>query len=77
MRTVILGSGVIGVTTAWQLVKEGHEVVVIDRQPVAANETNYANVDRRGKVPFWGDRHPIGTQATLPFEIIKGLHRGC
>ena len=43
MRTVILGSGVIGVTTAWQLVKEGHEVVVIDRQPVAANETSYAN----------------------------------
>jgi D-amino-acid dehydrogenase len=43
MRTVVLGSGVIGVTTAWQLAKEGHEVVVIDRQPVAANETSYAN----------------------------------
>jgi D-amino-acid dehydrogenase len=43
MRTVVLGSGVIGVTTAWQLAKEGHEVVVVDRQPVAANETSYAN----------------------------------
>ena len=43
MRTVILGSGVIGVTTAWQLAREGHEVVVLDRQPVAANETSYAN----------------------------------
>src|SRR3712207_4018433 len=43
MKTVILGSGVIGVTTAWQLAKKGHEVVVVDRQPVAANETSYAN----------------------------------
>ena len=43
MRTVILGTGVIGVTTAYQLAKEGHEVVVVDRQPVAANETSYAN----------------------------------
>jgi D-amino-acid dehydrogenase len=43
MRTVVLGSGVIGVTTAWQLAREGHEVVVVDRQPVAANETSYAN----------------------------------
>jgi D-amino-acid dehydrogenase len=43
MKTVILGSGVMGVTTAWQLAKEGHEVVVVDRQPVAANETSFAN----------------------------------
>jgi len=43
MKTVILGSGVMGVTTAWQLVKEGHEVCVVDRQPVAANETSFAN----------------------------------
>src|SRR6476620_9502700 len=43
MKTVILGSGVRGVTTAWQLVKEGHEVCVVDRQPVAANETSFAN----------------------------------
>lgn len=43
MKTVILGSGVMGVTTAWELVKEGHEVCVVDRQPVAANETSFAN----------------------------------
>ena len=43
MHTVILGAGLMGVTTAWELAKEGHEVTVVDRQPVAANETSFAN----------------------------------
>ncbi|MEF3046077.1 D-amino acid dehydrogenase [Pseudotabrizicola sp. L79] len=43
MKVVILGSGVIGTTTAYQLAKQGHEVTVIDRQPAAAMETSFAN----------------------------------
>ncbi|HWK43778.1 MAG TPA: D-amino acid dehydrogenase [Stellaceae bacterium] len=43
MRAVVLGSGVIGVTTAYALAKDGHQVTVIDRQPVPANETSFAN----------------------------------
>ena len=43
MRVVVLGAGVAGVTTAWFLARDGHEVTVIDRQPVAANETSFAN----------------------------------
>lgn len=43
MRIAVLGAGVVGVTTAWELVKDGHEVVVIDRQPIAANETSWGN----------------------------------
>lgn len=43
MKVVVLGSGVVGVTTAWFLAKDGHEVTVVDRQPVAANETSYGN----------------------------------
>lgn len=43
MKVVVLGSGVIGVTSAWYLAKAGHEVTVIDRQPAAALETSYAN----------------------------------
>ncbi len=31
MRVVILGSGVVGVASAWYLAKAGHEVTVIDR----------------------------------------------
>jgi len=43
MKIVVLGSGVIGVTSAWYLAKAGHEVTVIDRQPAPALETSFAN----------------------------------
>lgn len=43
MRVVILGSGVIGVSTAWYLCQAGHEVTVIDRQPAPALETSAGN----------------------------------
>ncbi len=43
MKILVLGSGVIGVTTAWYLVQAGHEVTVIDRQPGPGLETSYAN----------------------------------
>jgi len=43
MRVVVLGAGVIGVTSAWYLAKAGHEVTVVDRQPDAGLETSFAN----------------------------------
>ena len=43
MKVLILGSGVIGVSCAYQLAIAGHEVTVIDRQPAAGLETSYAN----------------------------------
>ena len=43
MKVLILGSGVIEVTTAHYLAKAGHEVTVIDRQPGPALETSFAN----------------------------------
>ncbi|WP_337262326.1 MULTISPECIES: D-amino acid dehydrogenase [unclassified Serratia (in: enterobacteria)] len=43
MRVVILGSGVVGVASAWYLAKAGHEVTVIDRQAGPAMETSAAN----------------------------------
>ncbi|WP_264272669.1 D-amino acid dehydrogenase [Duffyella gerundensis] len=43
MRVVILGSGVVGVASAWYLAKAGHEVTVIDRQPASAMETSAGN----------------------------------
>lgn len=43
MKTVVLGAGVVGVTTAYYLAREGHEVVVIDRQSEVAGETSFAN----------------------------------
>ena len=43
MKVLVLGSGVIGVTSAWYLAEAGHEVTVIDRQPGPALETSFAN----------------------------------
>lgn len=43
MRVVILGSGVVGVASAWYLAQSGHEVTVIDRQPDVALETSAGN----------------------------------
>ncbi|WP_250476919.1 MULTISPECIES: D-amino acid dehydrogenase [unclassified Caballeronia] len=43
MRIVILGSGVVGVTSAYYLARAGHEVTVIDREAGPALETSFAN----------------------------------
>src|SRR5258705_7382641 len=43
MRILVLGAGVIGVTSAWYLARAGHEVTVLDRQPGAALETSFGN----------------------------------
>ena len=43
MKVVVLGAGIIGVSTAWHLLERGHEVTVVDRQPNAALETSFAN----------------------------------
>ena len=43
MHIIILGSGVVGVTTAYYLAKLGHEVTVVDREEGPALETSFAN----------------------------------
>jgi D-amino-acid dehydrogenase len=43
MKVIVLGAGVIGVTTAYYLAKQGADVTVIDRQREPGMETSYAN----------------------------------
>ena len=43
MKVLILGSGVIGVTSAYYLAQKGFDVTVIDRQPAVGMETSFAN----------------------------------
>ena len=43
MKVLVLGAGVIGVTSAYYLAKNGHEVTVVDRQGEPALETSFAN----------------------------------
>ena len=40
---MVLGAGVIGVTSAWYLARAGHRVIVVERQPAAGMETSFAN----------------------------------
>ncbi|MFZ6727299.1 D-amino acid dehydrogenase [Undibacterium sp. MH2W] len=43
MKVIVLGAGIIGISTAWFLRQQGHDVTVIERQPGAAQETSFAN----------------------------------
>jgi len=43
MRIVVLGGGVVGVTTAYQLQRDGHEVVVIERKSEVASGASFGN----------------------------------
>ena len=43
MRVIVMGAGVVGVTTAWYLHQAGHEVTVLERNRGAACETSFGN----------------------------------
>ena len=43
MKVIVLGAGIIGISTAWHLLGRGHSVTVVDRQADAAMETSFAN----------------------------------
>lgn len=43
MRVAVVGAGIVGVTTAYELVSDGHEVTVFDRRASVAAETSFAN----------------------------------
>ncbi len=43
MKALVLGSGVVGLMSAWYLQKAGYQVTVVDRQSRSAEETSFAN----------------------------------
>src|SRR5689334_1344238 len=43
MRVLVMGGGVIGVTTAYYLAREGHDVEVVERHPRLAHEASGGN----------------------------------
>ncbi len=43
MRVLVMGGGVVGVTTAYQLLQDGHEVVLLERNSDVAQETSWGN----------------------------------
>ncbi len=69
-KTLVLGAGIIGISTAWHLAERGHEVVVVDRQPDAALETSFANAAQIS-VSYcepWANRH-------APAKMLKWMFR--
>ena len=69
MHVVIVGGGVVGVTTARELVRRGHEVTVLERHSLAGNETSKGNAAQRsyGVVYPWAD--PSMVFKALPWLV--------
>jgi D-amino-acid dehydrogenase len=70
MKVIVLGAGIIGISTAWHLQERGHEVTVVDRQPTAARETSFANAAQIS-VSYcepWANRH-------APAKLLKWMFR--
>ncbi len=70
MKVLVLGGGVIGVTSAWYLHRAGHEVTVVDRQPAPGLETSYAN----GGQVSWGAGTPWAAPG-IPLKALKWMLR--
>jgi D-amino-acid dehydrogenase len=68
MRTIVLGAGVNGVTTAYFLAQRGHEVVVLERHAEPANETSHANGGVIG-----GTQVEPWAKPGLPWKILTWL----
>ncbi len=68
MKVIVMGSGIVGVTTAWTLAQSGIDTIVVDRQPSAANETSKGNacLVMPGHSLVWN--HP-----GAPLDHIKSL----
>ena len=61
MKIAVIGAGVVGVTTAYKLAKQGHDVSVFDREPGAAMESSFAN----GGQLSYGFASPMGTPSLI------------
>lgn len=83
MRVLVLGSGVIGVTSAYYLALKGFDVTVVDRQPAVGLETSFANAGQISpgySAPWAGPGVPLKAfqwlfQRYAPLSIRPDLSR--
>lgn len=71
MRVAVLGGGVVGVTAAWMLQRDGHEVTLVERAQEAASFTSFANAGlvAPGHAYAWSSPKAPGT-------LLRSLWRG-
>jgi D-amino-acid dehydrogenase len=70
MHIAVIGAGVVGVTTAWELTQDGHSVEVFDRCSSVASECSFANagVIAPGYVTPWA-------APGMPGKILRHLRQ--
>lgn len=70
MKIAVIGAGIIGVTTAYELGRDGHQVTVFERRGAAAEETSFANagIVAPGYVTPWA-------APGMPGKVIRQLLR--
>lgn len=68
MKIAVIGAGIVGVTTAYELATDGHEVTVLERRASVASETSFANagIIAPGYVTPWA-------APGMPGKVAKGL----
>lgn len=68
MRVAVIGAGIIGVTQAWELAQDGHDVTVFERRAAVAEETSFANagVVAPGYVTPWA-------APGMPAKVLRHL----
>ena len=70
MKVLVLGAGVVGVTSAWYLVKSGHDVTVVDRNSAPGMETSFAN---GGQISV--SHAEPWANPSAPLKVLKWLAR--
>ena len=68
MRVAVIGAGIVGVTTAYELARDGHQVTVFERRASVAEETSFANagVVAPGYVTPWA-------APGMPAKVLRHL----
>jgi D-amino-acid dehydrogenase len=68
MKAVVIGAGVVGVTTAYYLAKSGHEVTVVER------EAEVATLASAGNAGLIAPSHSFSwASPTAPMELLRSL----
>ncbi|MGJ7543430.1 D-amino acid dehydrogenase [Variovorax sp. LT1R16] len=80
MRVCVMGAGIVGLATAWQLLKDGHEVTVIDRAAPGAGasggngaQLSYSYVQPLADPSIWKQLPKLLLAADSPLKLRPRL----